>query len=151
MNSARKFAHFLWRSGLSRTPRTVLARTLVACLIAPALTAQQPPATGAAPANAWPQFRGSPRQIGISSSIPPPTLKLLWTYNAGEIVESSAAIVDGVVYVGSGDGDLLALGMASGTLRWKYATGNLIGESSPTVGSGVVYIGDLGGLLHAVN
>ena len=30
--------------------------------------------------------------------------KLLWTYDAGDIIESSAAIADGVVYVGAGDG-----------------------------------------------
>ena len=35
--------------------------------------------------------------------------------------------------------------------QWIRGTGNLIGESSPAVGSGAVYIGDLGGLLHAVN
>ena len=67
------------------------------------------------------------------------------------MIDSSAAIVDGVVYVGGGNGDLLALDLASGKLRWKYTTGNLIGESSPSVGDGAVYIGDLGGLLHAVN
>src|SRR5262245_34855628 len=55
-----------------------------------AVPAQQQQGGGAAPANAWPQFRGSARQTGISSSTPPPTLKLLWTYDAGEIVESSA-------------------------------------------------------------
>ena len=84
-------------------------------------------------------------------STPPATLKLLWTYDAGDVIDSSAAIADGVVYVGGGDGDLIALDLASGTLRWKYATGNLIGESSPAVGGGAVYIGDLGGIVHAVN
>ena len=44
----------------------------------------------------------------------------------------------------------LALDLASGKLRWKYTTGNLIGESSPAVGADAVYVGDLGGLLHAV-
>jgi eukaryotic-like serine/threonine-protein kinase len=104
-----------------------------------------------APTNDWRQFRGSPRLTGVSASIPPATLKLLWTYDAGDVIDSSAAIADGVVYVGGDDGDLFALDLASGTLRWKYTTGNLIGESSPAVGAGVVYIGDLGGIVHAVN
>jgi outer membrane protein assembly factor BamB len=39
----------------------------------------------------------------------------------------------------------------SGALRWKYSTGSSIGESSPAVGSGAVYIGDLEGTLHAVS
>jgi eukaryotic-like serine/threonine-protein kinase len=111
----------------------------------------------AAPASELRQFRGNPRLTGVSASTPPATLKLLWTYDAGEVIDSSAAIADGVVYLGGGDGDLIALDLASGTLRWKYATGNLIGESSPAVGPGspgngdVVYVGDLGGILHAVS
>jgi outer membrane protein assembly factor BamB len=105
----------------------------------------------AAPANEWRQFRGTPQLTGLSATTLPSTLKLLWTYNAGDVIDSSAAIVDGVVYVGGGNGDLLALDLDSGKLRWKYPTGNLIGESSPAVAGGSVYIADLGGVLHAVN
>ena len=97
---------------------------------------------------AVPRHAPPDRRLG---SGPPATLKLLWTYDAGDLIDSSAAIVDGVVYVGGGDGDLLALDLATGKLRWKYATGNLIGESSPAVGPDAVYIGDLGGLVHAVS
>ncbi|MQA30340.1 MAG: PQQ-binding-like beta-propeller repeat protein [Luteitalea sp.] len=113
--------------------------------------AEPPPLLVSAPADAWTQFRGSPRLTGVSASAPAPVLKLHWTYDAGEIVESSAAIAGGVVYVGAGNGDLLALDLDSGTLRWKYTTGNLIGESSPAVTADAVYIGDLGGILHAVS
>jgi len=105
----------------------------------------------AAPASEWRQFRGNPRLTGVSASTPPATLKLLWMYDAGDVIDSSAAIADGVVYVGGGDGDLIALDLASGAVRWKYTTGNLIGESSPAVGADAVYVGDLGGILHAVN
>ena len=56
-----------------------------------------------------------------------------------------------MVYVGTGAGDLLALDLESGKPRWKYSTGELIGESSPAISGGVVYIGDLGGSVHAVN
>ena len=104
----------------------------------------------AAPATEWRQFRGTPGLSGASSAAVPSTLKLLWTYDAGDVIDSSAAIVDGVVYVGGGNGDLLALDLGTGKLRWKYTTGNLIGESSPTVGRDAVYIGDLGGIVHAV-
>ena len=103
------------------------------------------------PANEWRQFRGTPSLSGVSASTPPATLKLLWTYDAGDVIDSSAAIVGGVVYVGAGNGDLLALDLESGKLRWKYATGNLIGESSPAVVGDTVYIGDLGGVFHAVS
>src|ERR1700694_1300278 len=36
----------------------------------------------------WPQFRGNNQLTGISTSAVPKTLKLLWTYDAGEPVES---------------------------------------------------------------
>ena len=76
----------------------------------------------------------------------PKTLKLLWTYDAGEPVESSAAIADGVVYVGSGAGYLSAIDLATGKLRWKYKVSQEgVGESSPAVRNGVVYVGDLDG------
>jgi eukaryotic-like serine/threonine-protein kinase len=107
--------------------------------------------TATAPADSWPQFRGTPALTGASAGAPPATLKLLWEYSVGDVIESSAAIAGGVVYVGGGNGDLVALDLASGKLRWKYPTGNLIGESSPAVAGGAVYIGDLGGELHAVN
>src|SRR6185436_12438649 len=109
------------------------------------------PLGGQAPATEWRQFRGTPALTGASAGAAPGTLKLLWSYNVGGPIASSAAIAGGVVYVGGGDGDLVALDLASGKLRWKYTTGNLIGESSPSVGDGAVYIGDLAGLLHAVN
>src|SRR4029453_10815596 len=75
---------------------------------------------------------------------------LKWTYEGGESFESSPAIADGVVYAGAGSGDLLAIDLATGKLRWKHPTGNPIGESSPAVGGGLVYIGDLEGVFHAV-
>jgi len=121
----------------------------LAALLVSALAAQQPTA-GISPANEWRQFRGSPRMTGVSASTPPASLKVLWTYDAGDVIDSSAAIADGVVYVGGGAGDLLALDLASGELRWKYTTENLIGESSPAVSADTVYIGDLGGVVHAV-
>ena len=108
----------------------------------------------AVPVSSWPQFRNTPTLTGVSPSTLPATLKVLWTYDAGGAVESSAAIVDGTVYVGASTGELLALDLASGKAKWKYRAANPdfgIGESSPAVAAGVVYIGDLTGVLHAVD
>ena len=98
----------------------------------------------------WPQFRGNPQLTGAAADPAPSRLRLLWTYEAGEAVHSSAAIAGGTVYVGSQSGDLLAIDLAGGKLRWKYRAKDAIGESSPAVANGVVYIGDLAGVLHAV-
>src|SRR2546422_4842900 len=110
------------------------------------LSAQTPSAN-------WNQFRGNARLTGVATTAPPDALKLRWTYEAGESIESSAAIVDGAVYVGSSKGELLAIDLETGKLRWKYATGEagFIGESSPAVSDGVVFVGDLAGLVHAVD
>jgi outer membrane protein assembly factor BamB len=49
-------------------------------------------------------------------------------------------VANGVVYVGSGDNNLYALGATTGALLWKYTTGGAV-ESSPVVANGVVYVG----------
>lgn len=128
--------------------RRSVARFLLAGVFSLSIAAQQPQV---APAAEWRQFRGTPGLSGASATTPPATPRLLWTYDAGDVIDSSAAIVDGAVYVGGGNGDLLSIDLATGKLRWKYTTGNLIGESSPAVGAGAAYIGDLGGILHAVD
>ncbi len=101
-------------------------------------------------ADEWPQFRGNPQLTGVAPAAVPSNLKLLWTYEAGESIESSAAIAGGTVYVGVQSADLLAIDLQTGKLRWKYRAQEGIGESSPAVHDGVVYIGDLAGLFHAV-
>ncbi len=103
------------------------------------------------PADNWAQFRGNPRLTGVSDSKVPAELKLLWTYEAGDSIESSAAIVGGTVFMGSQKGELVSLNLENGQVYWKYQTGSPIGESSPTYNNGTVYIGDLGGVLHAIN
>ena len=46
----------------------------------------------------------------------------LWNFTTGNSVESSPAVVDGVVYVGSEDGKIYALNAANGaqTLELHY-------------------------------
>lgn len=103
------------------------------------------------PANNWSQFRGNHQLTGVSQSDVPSSLKQLWTYEAGESIESSAAIVGGTVFVGSQKGELIALSLENGSVYWKFSTGNPIGESSPAYGNDTVFIGDLGGWLNALN
>ena len=54
-----------------------------------------------APAENWSQFRGNQQLTGVSQSRVPDSLKQVWTYEAGDSIESSAAIVGGTVFVGS--------------------------------------------------
>lgn len=103
------------------------------------------------PADQWSHFRGSQFLTGVSAGSLPEKLSVAWTYETGESIESSAAIVEGSVYFGSQAGELIALELATGKLRWKYATKSGVGESSPTVAGGLVYVGDLSGVVHAVD
>ena len=105
----------------------------------------------AAPADAWPQFRGNPQLTGFSRSGVPERMRLLWTFEAGESVESSAAIAGGVAYVGTQKGELIAVSLGDGQARWRYAAKAEIGESSPAVGAGMVFVGDLAGVVHGVS
>lgn len=102
-------------------------------------------------ADSWPQFRANQNLTGVAASAVPDNLKLMWTYDAGESIESSAAIADGTVYVGASTGDLLAVDLSSGKLKWKYKTKDMILESSPAVSGGMVFVGDQVGVFHAVN
>ena len=104
-----------------------------------------------APADNWSQFRGNLSLTGVSQSGVPQNMRHLWTYEAGDSIESSAAIVGGTVFVGSQKGEVAALNLENGSAYWKYKIDAPIGESSPAYSRGVVYIGDLGGWLHAVN
>jgi outer membrane protein assembly factor BamB len=103
------------------------------------------------PSTNWAQFRGNARLTGVATSTLPPALTLKWTYEAGESIESSAAIVDGAVYVGSSKGELLAIDLETGSCAGSTTgDGGFIGESSPAVSADAVFIGDLAGVVHAV-
>src|SRR4029079_5162697 len=123
------------------------SQTTVYCLLSSAYSSAQSP-------DAWPQFCGDHNLTGVSPSTVNPNLKMLWSLNAGEIIESSAALSDGTAYVGTGlkeGGELIAVGLWDGKLKWKYKTKEAVGESSPAVANGLVFVGDLAGFFHAVN
>lgn len=65
-----------------------------------------------------------------------------------DVYLSSPAVVGGVVYFGSSDGHVYALDAASGALRWKQRTGDVV-HASPAVANGVVVVGSWDGRLYA--
>jgi outer membrane protein assembly factor BamB/5-hydroxyisourate hydrolase-like protein (transthyretin family) len=65
-------------------------------------------------------------------------------------MQSSPAVVNGVVYVGSIDGNVYALNAATGAKVWNYTTGGAV-DSSPAVVNGVVYVGSIDGNVYALN
>jgi outer membrane protein assembly factor BamB len=63
---------------------------------------------------------------------------------------SSPVVAKGVVYFGSGDNNLYAVDAASGELRWKFATGDVV-HASPAYADGVVYVGSWDSYFYAVD
>ena len=70
--------------------RVLKSLILVVCL-AVSVMAQDTPADN------WSQFRGNHSLTGVSQSNVSNSLKQLWTYEAGESIESSAATVEDVI------------------------------------------------------
>ena len=98
----------------------------------------------------WESFRGNPQLTGVADSELPENLQLLWTFQLGDMIESTAAVVDGTVYVGALDGLLYAINAQTGEKRWTYQANGGI-KASPSVDDGVVYFGDGEGVFHAVD
>ncbi len=121
---------------------TLLLVTLLACLLYPSFSNNLKTVTGdtsSVNTDSWPMFQKDLAHSGYSTTWGPQTNNVLWTTSVGEI-ESSPAIVNGVVYVGSYSGFVYALNASSGAIIWSYAA-NENTESSPTVVDNVVYIG----------
>ena len=104
----------------------------------------------------WAEAGFAPCHLGLNpyefvlSPTTVPNLELRWTYTTGDAITSSAAVANGMVYVGSFDGTVYALDARNGTLAWSYQTGGAI-WSSPEVVNGVVYIGSTDDKVYALN
>jgi len=67
-----------------------------------------------------------------------------------DVFLSSPVVANGAVYFGSGDHNVYALDAATGELRWKFATGNVV-HSSPAYDSGTLYFGSWDSYFYAVD
>jgi outer membrane protein assembly factor BamB len=104
----------------------------------------------------WDQFGRVPRHTHANpyeNTLSPgnvPGLAQAWRYPTGNLIYSSPAVVNGVVYITSFDHNVYALNAATGAKRWSYTTGGQI-SSSPAVVNGVVYIGSYDHRVYALN
>lgn len=98
----------------------------------------------------WTSFRGNPQLTGVADSDLPKNPQLLWTFQTGDMIESTATVVDGTVYVGALDGILYAIDAQTGKQIWTYQANGHI-KASPSVNNGVIYFGDGEGVFHAVD
>jgi len=63
---------------------------------------------------------------------------------------SSPAVWNGAVYFGSGDGNVYALDAATGALRWKFHTGDVV-HASPAIAGGTLFIGSWDSYFYALD
>ncbi|HWW09456.1 MAG TPA: PQQ-binding-like beta-propeller repeat protein [Candidatus Acidoferrales bacterium] len=112
-----------------------------------------PPPTG----QDWPTYLYDNTRSGASTEaiLTPanaPTLGLKWSLTTGNSVVASAAVVNGVAYIGSWDGFEYALNASTGAVIWKTSIGITTNPncsypvtagvtSGATVQNGVVYVG----------
>ncbi|MCL2648397.1 MAG: PQQ-binding-like beta-propeller repeat protein [Phycisphaerales bacterium] len=98
----------------------------------------------------WPTFRGDPQLTGSSSAKLPTPLKQLWKVNLKGSIESTAAIADGRVFVGTQKDRLVALNLNDGNQLWEFKTNDSV-SASPCVANGRVFVGDESGTFYAID
>src|ERR1017187_7883542 len=117
----------------------ILVLILCACFV-PAAWGQQPATSSL---NNWSEFhrtdmtRYNPYEDTLNIHNVG-NLERKWSYGVGVYGCGGTAVANGVVYVGFGNGQEVALNATTGAKLWSYQTGNSI-YSFPAVANGVVY------------
>ena len=90
--------------------------------------------------SSWPMFMHDLNHTGCSSGSAPGTNHVLWTAPTGYWIESSPAVADGKVFIGSEDGKAYCFDAFTGAELWTFPTSQAF-VCSPAVAEGKVYIG----------
>jgi outer membrane protein assembly factor BamB len=101
------------------------------------------------PVSSWPMWRADPTHSS-TASVGPSNLSLVWNFTTNGSVISSPSVANGIVYVGSQDKNIYAIGAYSGNLIWKFTTQDAI-ESSPAIANGKVYTGGDDGYVYCLD
>jgi outer membrane protein assembly factor BamB len=97
----------------------------------------------------WSMFRKDAAHSSVAYG-GPSNLTFAWNFTTGGAVISSPSVADGIVYVGSQDKYLYALGAWSGNLIWTFKTLGTI-ESSPAVANSRVFTGGEDGYVYCLD
>jgi outer membrane protein assembly factor BamB len=99
--------------------------------------------------SSWPMWRADAAHSSTAQE-GPSNLTLAWKFTTNGAVISSPSVTDGIVYVGSQDKNIYAIGAWSGSLIWNFTTQGAI-ESSPAVANGKVYTGGDDGYVYCLD
>jgi eukaryotic-like serine/threonine-protein kinase len=94
-------------------------------------------------------FRNTPTHAAVYSGGVAQFHQVRWKFHTDGEVNSSPAVVNGVIYFGSNDGNLYAVDEKTGQQKWKFAVRSRM-PSSPAVANGMVYFSCYDGFFYAV-
>ncbi len=101
--------------------------------------------------SAWPLFRGNTAGTGVAGSELPDQLEPLWTFNAANtFFAATAAISEGVIYVGDAENKFYAIDLKTGKKIWSREV-ELGFLGSAAVREGRVVVGDSDGVIHCMD
>jgi len=96
-------------------------------------------------------FGGDSARTGVYEGPGPKApVEAKWRFETGDEVQSSPAVLEGTVYVGSEDSYVYAIDAETGQEEWRFETGSNI-FCSPAVVGETVYIGSTDNHLYAIN
>jgi len=98
----------------------------------------------------WPTFHSDASHSGVGAGNSTVNSTILWRFDTGNKVWSSAAVVGDMVFVGSSNGNVYALNASSGSEIWSHATNGEV-RSSPSISGGMVYVGSMDNKVYALN
>jgi outer membrane protein assembly factor BamB len=98
-------------------------------------------------------FHGDAARTGVYPTAGPVQLTgTKWTFKTDGPIIGSPAVANGVVYVGSVDGNMYAVDQETGKQKWKFKTfASRQVTSSPAIANGLVYFGGFDGIVYAVD
>jgi outer membrane protein assembly factor BamB len=121
---------------------------IVSAVLAPQVFAQ----TGAGSGN-WSMYHHDAAHTGYSDTSAPTSASQLWKYSvdsAPVTLPASPAVVDGEVYVGSGDNNVYCFSETTGAKVWSYPTGSYA-SATPAVVDGRVFVGSADGYIYCLD
>ncbi|MEZ5072362.1 MAG: PQQ-binding-like beta-propeller repeat protein [Bacteroidales bacterium] len=126
-----------------------LIRRVVSFGLAALLAGVLPQTVSAQDKTCWGNFRGNAQLQGVSPAALPQSPKLLWNFNAADAIKAAPVACGSTIVVGTSRGSIVAIN-ADGTLKWKMVTENSI-EAPALIRNGIVYLGNLEGVLYAID
>lgn len=100
-------------------------------------------------ATCWSNSRGNQQLHGVTSVEFPQSVDVKWTYDADGIFKSAPVVCDNKVVVGSTNGTMYCINMQGDSI-WGFKTDNGI-EGPALIDNGIVYFGNLTGILYALD